>query len=67
MGLVRRDRVDPELRARKQAEWNRPVLWPMALLIVGGLALVGVARRSFRQREAATAKRGLHPSGQAQG
>ncbi len=59
-------RVDPELRARKQAEWNRPVVWPMALLIVGGLALVWVARRSFRQREAATAKRGLHPAGQAQ-
>ena len=50
-------KLDPQLRAAKQAEWNAPVLWPMALL---GLALAGlawVARRSFKARETATARR----------
>ena len=50
-------RVDPELRARKQAEWNRPVRWPLALLALAALALAWTARRSFRARETATARR----------
>ncbi|HSW05601.1 ABC transporter substrate-binding protein [Aquabacterium sp.] len=49
-------RVDPALRAQKQAEWNHPIAWPMALLALGALALVWIARRSFRQRETATAR-----------
>jgi ABC-type transport system substrate-binding protein len=50
-------RVDPELRAANQAEWNRPVLWPMALLAAAGLALALLARRSFKARETATARK----------
>jgi len=42
-------RVDPELRARKQAEWNRPVLWPLGalfgLLVLGTLPAMAVYRR----------------------
>jgi ABC-type transport system substrate-binding protein len=50
-------RVDPALRTQKQAEWNHPIRWPLALLAVAALALVWVARRSFRARETATARR----------
>ena len=49
-------RVDPALRAQKQAQWNHPVLWPLALLLAGLAVLVWVARRSFRARESATAR-----------
>jgi hypothetical protein len=27
-------RLDPELRARKIAEWNKPVWWPVPLLLL---------------------------------
>jgi ABC-type transport system substrate-binding protein len=49
-------RIDPKLRAAKQAEWNSPVLWPMVLLALALAALVWVGRRSFRARETATAR-----------
>ena len=29
-------RVDPALRAQRQAEWNQPVRWPLALLAAAG-------------------------------
>jgi ABC-type transport system substrate-binding protein len=32
--------IDPELRSRRRAEWNRPVLWPAVVLAAGTLALV---------------------------
>ena len=50
-------RVDPVLRAAKQAEWNHPIEWPLAVLGLGVLAVGWVARRSFRAREDATARR----------
>jgi len=49
-------RIDPELRAQKQAEWNRPIVWPVALLALGFAALVWIGRRSFKARETATAR-----------
>ena len=37
--IVRNDigylRLDPELRARKHAEWNQPVWWPIPLIAIG--------------------------------
>jgi ABC-type transport system substrate-binding protein len=48
-------RVDPALRAAKQAEWNRPVYWPLLLIVAAALALVWVARRGFVARERAVA------------
>jgi ABC-type transport system substrate-binding protein len=49
-------RVDPRLRAQRQAEWNSPVWWPLLAIA----ALVGVmvwgARRSYLARERITAK-----------
>lgn len=50
-------RVDPALRAQKQAEWNHPVRWPLALLAAVLLALAWWARRSYKARETATARR----------
>jgi ABC-type transport system substrate-binding protein len=32
--------IDPGLRSRRRAEWNRPVLWPAFALAAGTLALV---------------------------
>ncbi len=49
-------RVDPALRAQRQAEWNQPVRWPLALLAALALVLAWVARRSYQARETATAR-----------
>ena len=42
-------RIDPKLRARKQLEWNQPVLWPFAvvvvILVIGSLPAVVIYRR----------------------
>jgi hypothetical protein len=42
-------RIDPELRAREQAEWNQPLLWPLGallgLLVLGTFPAVAVYRR----------------------
>lgn len=54
--MVRYYRVDPQLRARKQAEWNQPILWPMVLLVAGVLVLLWVARRGYLARERSTAR-----------
>ena len=50
-------RVDPALRAAKQAEWNAPVRWPLAVIGLALLAAGWGARRSYRARETATARR----------
>jgi ABC-type transport system substrate-binding protein len=52
-------RVDPVQRTRLQAEWNAPVRWPA--LLVGALLLLALwgARRSFKARETATARRAV--------
>jgi ABC-type transport system substrate-binding protein len=49
-------RLDPEQRARKQAEWNRPVRWPLILLGIAALVVLWAARRSYKLRETATAR-----------
>ncbi len=48
--------VDPELRARKRREWNRPVVWP--LLLLGGLLLLSAipAVIGYRRRERSAAR-----------
>lgn len=50
-------RLDPALRTAKQAEWNAPVYWPLALLALALAAVLWGARVSFRRRESATARR----------
>jgi ABC-type transport system substrate-binding protein len=48
-------RIDPALRVEKQAAWNKPIWWPLVLLLALLLALVWVARRGYQQRQRATA------------
>ena len=59
-GLFTNDRalfykVDPQLRARRQAEWNQPHWWPMLLIAAGALLLGWIARRGYWARERKTA------------
>jgi ABC-type transport system substrate-binding protein len=49
-------RVDPAVRAVKQAEWNRPVWWPLLAIAAGALLLVALAWRGYRVRQRLTAK-----------
>jgi ABC-type transport system substrate-binding protein len=63
-GIVIRDmaryyRVDPELRTKKQSEWNRPVWWPIGVLLMALAALAWLGQRSHAQREMATARGGV--------
>ena len=60
-GILIRDmarfyRVDAALRAQRVAEWNRPVWWPLALLVAALFVLAVLARRSYVARERATAR-----------
>ena len=48
-------RVDVDERARRIAEWNRPVWWPLLLLAAGGLVILVATRRAWHAREMATA------------
>jgi ABC-type transport system substrate-binding protein len=47
--------VDPDLRRQRQEEWNRPRLWPVALLIavLGGAVVPAVVLHRRRERSAA--------------
>jgi ABC-type transport system substrate-binding protein len=60
-GLMLRDmarfyRIDPAMRAQKQAEWNRPAWWPPILLVLLLVGAVWGARRTFRRRERLNAR-----------
>lgn len=44
-------RIDPALREERRAAWNRPVLWPVALLVVGLVALIAPAASAWRRHE----------------
>jgi oligopeptide transport system substrate-binding protein len=44
-------RVDPVQRANQRAAWNRPVLWPIALLAGGLVAVIAPAAIAWRRRE----------------
>ncbi len=48
-------RLDPALRATRRAEWNHPVLWPIALLLGGMVAVIAPAVIAWRRRERTTA------------
>ena len=48
-------RIDAQLRAQKRAEWNRPVVWPFALLILAGILLAWMGVRYWRRSESAVA------------
>ena len=44
-------RIDPVLRAIRRAEWNRPVLWPIALLVGAPFIVIAPAVIAWRRRE----------------
>jgi lipopolysaccharide export LptBFGC system permease protein LptF len=48
-------RVDVAMREQLRAEWNRPVFWPLALLVGGLLAIALPAFLGHRRKESATA------------
>jgi ABC-type oligopeptide transport system substrate-binding subunit len=47
-------RIDTALRARKRAEWNQPVLWPLLVIPVLLLIVIWPAWRTWRKRQQAT-------------
>ena len=49
-------RIDVAERERRRAEWNEPVLWPLALVVVALAALAVPALLGYRRRERATAR-----------
>ena len=49
-------RIDPVMRAQKQAEWNHPAWWPPLLLVFAALAAIWGTRRALRKRERLTAR-----------
>jgi ABC-type transport system substrate-binding protein len=48
-------RVLPELRAERRAEWNSPVRWPIAAVVLALVAVIVPAVVSYRRRERMTA------------
>jgi oligopeptide transport system substrate-binding protein len=51
-------RIDPQKRAEMRAQWNRPVVWPLALILVGLMAAGIPAVVSYRRRERMAARPG---------
>lgn len=56
-------RLDPELRASKLAEWNKPIWWPMPLLLLVLAGAIAPAWFAWRRREQETAARTLAKDG----
>jgi ABC-type transport system substrate-binding protein len=54
-------RADVEERARMRREWNQPVLWPAALVLVVLVVSAVPAVMSYRRRERMAAKQGSDP------
>ena len=50
-------RIDPELRAEKIHAWNRPLLWPLLLLVLPPLLLILPAFSTMRARAEAAWQR----------
>lgn len=52
---VKYQRVDVAQRERMRAEWNKPMVWPLALVALLGVAMVAPAVAHYRRRERAAA------------
>ncbi len=53
-------RIDPEQRAALQADWNRPVRWPLGILLALLLAVIIPAWIGYRRHQRQPAYRGSH-------
>lgn len=49
-------RLDRAERVQRQAQWNRPVWWPLLMGLAMLALLIGVALRSYRRRERVDAR-----------
>jgi ABC-type transport system substrate-binding protein len=49
-------RLDPAERVQRLREWNKPVWWPVVLIVAALIAVVMLAMRSFRRRERTNAR-----------
>jgi ABC-type oligopeptide transport system substrate-binding subunit len=49
-------KVDTEMRAARRAEWNKPVLWPIGLILLALAASAIPAILSYRKRERTAAR-----------
>jgi lipopolysaccharide export LptBFGC system permease protein LptF len=47
-------RLDPQRRAAQRAAWNRPVVWPLAVLLLVFVAAAIPAIVAYRRREGQT-------------
>ncbi|MBW8371779.1 MAG: ABC transporter substrate-binding protein [Thiobacillus sp.] len=48
-------RIDPALRETRRDEWNKPVLWPIVLLVAALVAVIAPAVIAWRRHERKTA------------
>lgn len=48
-------RIDPVLRDRRRAQWNRPVVWPVVVLLAVAVVLLASGVAVYRRREQGTA------------
>jgi len=56
-------RIDARLREQLRADWNRPVLWPLALMAALLVVSVLPAVRAYRRRERALGRARSRPEG----
>jgi ABC-type transport system substrate-binding protein len=56
-------RLDPQLRSQKIAEWNRPIWWPIPLIVLLLIGVIVPAWFAYRRREQETAARTLATQG----
>ena len=54
-------RLDPARRAAARQAWNRPVLWPLALMVVVLAAIIVPAVVGYRRRERMAARPSTAP------
>ena len=50
-------RIDAAQRFRKQQTWNRPVLWPLLMLVVAMLLLIWGLRKAYRRRQSSAIRK----------
>jgi len=49
-------RIDPALREKLRGQWNKPIVWPLLLVLLAAFALALPAWRNYRRHERATAR-----------
>ena len=54
--ILKYQRIDAAEREKLRRQWNEPVLWPLALIVVVLAAVILPAVISYRRRERGTAR-----------